>query len=188
MPAPTTSESTCCGLIALIVCVGLAGCRAERSLQEVEQEMRSLDVLYLTAESGARITAPATRGVFVDEGTGELCYPAYTCVNPDCPGGKSGEQPFLFIHRDVMLRAGPGGTVVRDEFPPGRNPLEVIESRGGFANPTCPACWEQRRGVAETPARRQQFVEWARPYTLPRTEVRRRQLEAEYRRKAAARR
>lgn len=170
----------------VIGCIVLGGCGSPRPISEIEQEMRSLDVLYLTADSGKRVTAPASKGVFVDEESGELCFPAYSCANPDCPGRTDGEPPLLFVHRDVMLRAGPNGDVVRDDMPQGRSPLDVIASRGGFPNPTCPACWEVRRGKSETPALTQQFVEWARPYTLPQTAARKKQLEDEYQRRAAA--
>ena len=167
-------------LLALIGCVVLAGCGKERSIQEIEKEMRSLDTLYLTTESGKEITAPTTKGVFVDKETGELCYPAYMCANPNCPGKKSGDRPFLFIHRDVFLRAGPSGEVVRDEIPQNKDPIEIIKSRGGFSAPTCPACWELRKGKSETSAQKQQFIEWARPYISPKTATRMEKLEKEY--------
>lgn len=167
-------------LSGLIGCMVLAGCGKDRSIQEIEKEERSLDALYLTAEIGKEITAPGNKGVFVDEETGELCYPAYMCANPDCPGKKSGDRPFLFIHRDVLVRVGPGGKVVRDEIPPGKDPVEFIKSRGGFLVATCPACWEVRKARAETPAQKQQFIDWARPYTLPETAKRMEELEQEY--------
>lgn len=185
---PPSGRSPWSGLRIVTVIGGiiLGGCGPQRTLSQIEQEMRSLDTLYLTADGGKKITAPATKGIFVDPESGELCFPAYACANPDCPGKQNGEQPFLFIHRDVMLRAGPGGEVVRDEMPRGQNPVDVIRSRGGFPNPTCPACWEVRRSGQETPAMAQQFVEWARPYTLPQAAARRKQLEEEYQRKVAA--
>jgi len=158
----------------------LAGCGKERSLQEIEQEERSLDALYLTAETGKEIAAPANKGVFVDQETGELCYPAYMCANPDCPGKESGDRPFLFIHRDVLVRTGPGGKIVRDEIPPGNDPAAFIKSRGGFLVPTCPACWEVRKGRSETPVQKQRFINWARPYVLPKTAKRMKELEQEH--------
>ena len=171
--------------LGLIGCMVLAGCGKERPLPEIEKEERSLDALYLTAETGKEITAPANKGVFVDEETGELCYPAYTCVNPDCPAKKSGDRPFLFIHRDVLTRVGPGGKVVEDEIPPGKDPAEFIQSRGGFLAPTCPACWEVRKGRSETPAQKQQFIDWVRPYVLPQTAKRMKELEQEYKLRSA---
>jgi len=174
-------------LLGLIGCMALAGCGKDRSLHEIEKEKRSLDALYLTAETGKEITAPATKGVFVDEETGELCFPAYMCANPDCPGKKSGDRPFLFIHRDVLLRAGPGGKVVCDEIPPGKDPVEFIKSRGGFLAPTCPACWKVRKARSETPAQKQQFIDWARPYTFPETAKRVEELEQEYQQRRKSR-
>jgi hypothetical protein len=174
-------------LSGLIGCMVLAGCGKDRSIQEIEKEERSLDALYLTAETGKEITAPGNKGVFVDQETGELCYPAYMCANPDCPGKKSGDRPFLFIHRDVLVRVGPGGKVVRDEIPPGKDPVEFIKSRGGFPAPTCPACWEVRKARAETPAQKQQFIDWARPYTLPETAKRMEELEQEYQQRKKSR-
>lgn len=186
MPCRDRSPYLMPRIAILIGGIILSGCGADRSLSQIEQEMRSLDTLYLTAGSGKKITAAATKGVFVDGESGELCFPAYVCTNPECPGSQGDGQPFLFIHRDVMLRVGPGGEIVRDEMPQGRNPVDVIESRGGFANPTCPACWEVRRGRPETQAMKQQFVEWAQPYTLPVAAARKKELEDEYQRKAAA--
>ena len=174
-------------LLGLIGCMVLAGCGKDRSIQEIEKEKRSLDALYLTAETGKEITAPAAKGVFVDEETGELCFPAYMCANPNCPGRKSGDRPFPFIHRDVLLRAGPGGKVVCDEIPPGKDPVEFIKSRGGFLAPTCPACWEVRKARSETPAQKQQFIDWARPYTLPEAAKRMEELEQEYQQRKKSR-
>lgn len=167
--------------------LAMAGCqRAERSITEIEAEMRALDVLYLTADSGREVRAPATRGIFVDEATGELCFPAYQCGDPDCPGRKAEDRPFLFVHRDVMLRAGPDGAVVRDAFPAGQDPVAFIRSRGGFPDPTCPACRERPGGRPDAVGGARD-ADWVQPYTLPETAARRSQLEEEYQRKSAGR-
>ena len=167
-------------LLGLIGCVVLAGCGEDRSIKEIEKEMRSLDALYMTVETGKEISAPADKGVFVDEETGELCFPTYMCTNPDCPREKKGDRPFLFIHRDVLLKAGPGGEVVYNEIPPGKDPVEFIKSQGGFLNPTCPACWKVRKPESETPAQKQQYIDWVQPYSSPETAKRMEELEQEY--------
>jgi hypothetical protein len=173
-------------LLALIGCVALVGCGEERSLEDIEKEKRSLDVLYMTTETGKEIVAPNDKGVFVDEKTGELCFPAYVCMNPDCPGEKKGDRPFVFIHNDVLLKPGPDGKPVRNEIPPGKDPVTHIKSLGGFLNPTCTACWKIRKPRTETPAQRQQYIEWAQPYNSPETAKRLVELEEEYQRRAKA--
>lgn len=184
-PSSTARWTTGCALLlGAAGCLAPAGCSPERSISDIEREMRSLDVLYLTAETGKQVRAPASRGVFVDPGSGELCFPAYQCDNPGCPGRAGGDQPFLFIHRDVMLTAGAEGEVIRAEMPAGRDPAQVIRSRGGFPDPTCPACWETRQGGTETAAQSRQFLDWVQPHTLPESARRRKQLEEEYRQKA----
>ncbi|MBM4021848.1 MAG: hypothetical protein FJ284_06365 [Planctomycetes bacterium] len=182
-PLDQRPSSTARG-VALIDCLLMTGCSSERSLSDIERESRSLDVLYLTADTGKQVRAPASAGVFVDRGTGELCFPAYECRNPACPGRQGGDRPFLFMHRDVMLKAGPDGEVVRDDMPAGRDPAEVIRSRGGFPDPTCPACWAARRGGGEATAEAKQFLECSQPHVLPESARRRTQLEEEYRQKA----
>jgi hypothetical protein len=167
-------------LLGLIGCMMLAGCGEERTIEDVEKEMRSLDGVFLTAKTGKELTAPANQGVFVDEDSGELCFPAYKCANPACPGEKNGDRPFLFIHRDVLLKAGPDGEVVYNEIPSGKDPAKFIKSQGGFLSPTCPACWKVRKGKSETPAQKQQYIEWAKPYDSPETEKRIEELEQEY--------
>ena len=107
------------------------------------------------------------------------------CTNPDCPGKKSGDRPFLFIHRDVFTKVGPGGKVVNIEMPPGEDPAKFITSRGGFLAPTCPACWEVRKGRSETPPQKQQFINWAQLYILPETAKRMKELEQEYQMRSA---
>ena len=173
-------------LLALIGCAVLVGCGGDRSLEDIKKEKRSLDVLYLTAETGKEVVSPSNRGVFVDEETGELCFPAYVCLNPDCPGEKKADRPFLFIHRDVLLRAGPDGELVWDEIPAGKDPMAHIKSLGGFLNPTCPACWKIRKPQSETPAQKQQYINWAQPYNSPETAKRLEELEQEYQRRAEA--
>jgi len=173
-------------VVGLIGCLLLGGCGKERSLSDIEQEMRSLDAIYLSADTGKRLKAPASRGVFVDRTTGELCFPAYQCDNPACPGRQGGDQPFLFIHRDVMLSVGKDGEIVREDMPAGQNPVAVITSRGGFSDPTCPACWAARRGGAAAAAEAKQFLEWAQPHVLPESALRRKQLEEEYRQRGGA--
>ena len=136
-----------------------------------------------TAETGKEITAPINKGVFVDEETGELAFPAYGCQNPDCPGEKKNGRPFLFIHRDVLIEGvDDQGNAIYGEIPAGQDSLEFIRSRGGFLNPTCPACFKNRTPGSETEAQKQQYMQWAQPYAPPKTAKQDAALEAEYQR------
>jgi len=167
-------------MAVLIGCLLLTGCSKPRTIEDVEEEMRSLPATYLTAETGKEISAPSNKGVFVDEETGELCFPAYMCTNPDCPGEKQGDRPFLFIHRRMLLEAGPNGEVIYNEIPEGKDPTKYITSRGGFMNPTCPACYKKRNPDSESAAEKQKYIKWAKPYEAPEVVQRRAELEEEF--------
>lgn len=167
--------------VAATICLAfLGGCDGEpRTLRQIEREMAELPGVYLTGESGKRVTAPINQGVFVDKETGELCFPAYSCANPDCPGRTAAGEPALFIHRDPFVQAD-GGEVVSVPLPPGMSPEAFATSRGTTLVPVCPHCWEQRDLASESPTIKQQHQFWVRPYEPPETQAARARLEAEY--------
>ena len=85
---------------------GLVSCHkkeepAPRSRREIYKQVLELPAVYLTEKTHKRVIAPTGRGLFwVDAETGETCWPALYCTNPDCPGRREGE-PLLFIEPDA---------------------------------------------------------------------------------------
>ncbi len=157
-------------LSLLLPGVLIAGCSETRpkTLDELYEEERQLPAVFLTAESGKRITAPGNTGVFVDEGSGELAWRALICTNPDCPATPpTGEEPFLFIAVDPALVAQPDGTVGYDRS-------RVDEADNYFGN--CPECLKTRNLAGESDEDRQRYSNWATPYVLPETAQRREEL------------
>ena len=77
-----------------------------RSRDEIFRERLELPSVYLTVKSHKQVSAPGGKGSFVDNETGELCWPALCCNNPDCPG-RTSEGPYLFIDPDpgIYLKA-----------------------------------------------------------------------------------
>ena len=163
---------------------GLPGCKKKvRSLRHIEAETRSLPGLYLTADTNREVIAPVNLGVFVDEETGELCFPAYECKNPDCPGEPKGDRPYLFIHRDVLVKVGPDGEILYEDLPEEADPEEYYRSRGSYWVPTCPACMQNRNLAQETEEERRKYRLWVKPYELPDALRQRQELEREYQRR-----
>ena len=172
---------------ALIGWIGVAllfsfctGCSKTRTLEEIEAEQRALPVLYLTEESMSEVQAPADAGLFIDEATGELCYRAYECQNPDCPGGSGDGKTYLFIHRDVLASVDSTGEITWEQIPAGQNPQDYIRSQGGYLQPTCPKCAETRDFDSESEEDRRKYQNWAKLYELPEVAKRRAELEEEY--------
>lgn len=176
LPRTATRSS----LILCYVALSVVGCnRSEpppaRARDEIFREETALPAVYMTGKSRKRVIAPRSRGAFVDEQTGELCWPALACQRPECPGRGSDGEPYLFISPDPAMYAKPDGTIGVD---PTRTGDGGPESRG-----LCPKCWEERNPDAETEEQRQQFVNWVKPYELPETKERLKELEAERQRR-----
>ena len=143
-------------------------------------DQRALPVLYLTENSQTEVQAPAEAGLFVDEATGELCYRAYECQNPDCPGRQAGGNAFLFVHRDVLAAVDANGEITWGEVPAGQDPQAYIRSKGGFMAPTCPKCVELRDLENESDADRRKYQSFVKLHEMPETAARRAELEEEY--------
>lgn len=158
---------------------GGSGSEGPRPLKVIEAERRALPALYLAEKTGRRVTAPTTKGPFVDDETGEICYPAYQCTNPKCPGRGTDGEPVLFIHRDPLLRVDENGKIVRDQGPAGVDPATYLRRLGGFLSPTCPECLKHRSLATESRKTRDQYLSWAQPYVLPETARRMKELDAE---------
>ena len=167
-------------LFGSLFLVGVTGCSQPRSLEEIEADQRALPVLYLTETSLSEVQATADAGLFVDEATGELCYRAYECQNPACPGHSADGKPYLFIHRDVLASVDSSGEITWDQVPAGQEPRAYIRSLGGYLAPTCPKCVELRDLDSESDEERQKYQAWAKLHEIEETAIRRAELEAEY--------
>jgi hypothetical protein len=108
------------------------------------------------------VIAPARFVAPWDEELGERCFPALTCHNPDCPGEGRGDRPYLFV---VPFKPGGAGGELQ-----------------------CPACAEAFPPATRTPAERNQYRKWVKPYRLPEQAARLEQLDAEIRTSAHGRR
>ncbi len=168
------------GCLVLVTIFCIAGCAKPRTMEEIDAERRDLPALYLTEKSLKHVEAASSAGLFVDEATGEICYPAYECANPDCPGLSADGKRHLFIHRDVLVSVGAGGEFKWEPIPAGQDPLEYIRSKGGHKSPTCDKCLENRNLESESDEEEQQYGQWAQPYELPETAKRREELDAEH--------
>jgi hypothetical protein len=154
-------------IVTLVLFCTACGETRHKSFEELYDEERALPAVYLTAETNARIIAPGDKGVFVDEKSGELAWPAKTCINPDCPAERSADEPFLFIAPDPAIIANPDGTIGYDRS-------RVEEADNNFGN--CPECLKIRELRKESEKDRQQYSNWAISYVLPETARRREEL------------
>jgi hypothetical protein len=143
-----------------------------RSRDEIFRERMELPALYITAKSHKQVTAPAGKGMFIDAETGELCWHALACTNPDCPGRQDGE-PYLFIEPDQ-------GFYIKSDKTVGYNLAAARAAQ--WSDGTCPKCATIRNRAAESPEVRQRYVNWARPYVLPETAERMKALDEELKR------
>jgi hypothetical protein len=166
-------------MLLMMVVLPLAGCGedAPPTRQELFVQQMELPTLYLTAETYKEVVAPANKGVFVDADTGELCWAAQQCHNPECPGREDG-NPFLFIIPLAGVTATAQGTVASESMPPkpGLVPPSPPGSRSS-GNGLCPACLKERNMAAETPEQRQQYINWVRPHVLPEAAEQKKQIE-----------
>jgi hypothetical protein len=191
LPATRLSAAVSCGAAFLVVLI-FAGCPSEpprpRTLADINAERDSLPAVYLSQKSLNDVIAPgnATPPV-IDKATGDLCWPAYMCTNPDCPAKDEGKKgrPFLFIHFDPFLTLKPDGTFEREELPPGADRNREIRARGAFPDPTCPACAKNRNFARESPQEAQKYLNWVKPYVLPESARRMKELDEEYQKRQA---
>jgi hypothetical protein len=96
------------------------------------------------------------------------------CHNPDCPARGPAGEPHLFIYPLPGFYAEPDGSVGYD---PSRKAQPKAESGG-----LCPECLKGRDPNRLAQDERQQLINWVKPYVLPETEERRKELEAERKR------
>lgn len=135
--------------------VGSFGCaqrpQTPRPRDELFAEKQNLNGLFMSEKTHKRIIAPKSKGMFKDEETGEICWAALQCVNPECPG-KTPKEPYLFITSDVAKYNG------------------------------CPACAKKRDYAKDTDAQKAANLKFIKPYDLPETEARIKEIDAEIKR------
>ena len=142
---------------------------APQSSDEIFKERVNLPALYFTGGTHRRVIAPGSKGTHADAASKEICWLAFACHNPQCPGkGKDGAQ-FLFITIDPAIILKADGTLGFD----------ATKMAHGGTHGTCPECLKKRKLDTESKAARQQYVEWARPHVLPETAKRQKELERE---------
>jgi hypothetical protein len=172
-------------LLAVVAVV--AGCRGRTpaTLEQIEADQLALPAVYLTAD-GREAIVPANRGdVIVVPGSRQLAFRAYMCTNPDCPNRErgTGDRPFLFTWADPLWKVDEQGQLQFDVVPD--RAAETLR-RGGLPEPTCPGCLELRAKDGEPPETRQRYRNWVVYYELPESAARRKELDAEHRRRLQA--
>ncbi len=153
----------------ILFAAGLPGCGEDPppSRDDIFNKQMELPTLYLTTQTGQHVIAPASKGVFVDEKSGEVCWPAQACHNPDCPGVGIDGEPHLFI---VPL---PGGPKPTRQAAPDKVTTDHVNGQGH-----CPQCLKIRRLDNETPQLRQQYGNFVRPHVLPEAAEQMKEIEA----------
>ncbi len=168
--------------LALFACAAVAGCgkKAYRPLGEIREEQAALPMLFLTEKTMQEVLVPGNTPPFVHKESDEICYPALTCMNPDCPAERQGDRPPLFILFDPLRSVDANGEIAYADVPNGRDSGEYIQSLGGYLEPTCPACIKTRDVANETAEQKQQYLKWVVTYVPPKTAKRAEQLKQEY--------
>jgi hypothetical protein len=171
-PLNTTAAVVFAGLLCL-----LASCSSEeppRTSDEIFNARSELPAVYFTFETKQKVLAPASKGVFVDEKSGEVCWLASACNNPDCPAKQADGEPFLFIAPDY-------GYFRKDDGTLGHDPKKAAAHK--MQPEDCPECRKKRNLRSETSAQRQQYIDWVRPYVLPETTDKMKELDEELKRR-----
>ena len=172
------------GIAVVIICmIGLglwlfvfhSTSSAPRSRDEIFREKVNLPALYFTADKKQRVVASGEQGNFVDKDTGEICWRAFECRNPKCPGKAANGGLHLFITPDPAVFLKPDGTLGFDE----KKANEAVHSGkvGG-----CPECLKIRNLKSESPATRESYASFVQTHVLPETTKRLKELEEEYKR------
>ncbi len=165
-------------LVTLLACGGVIGCAESDppSTEELFQQQMDLPAVYLTSVTGTRIIAPSRDNPFVDPKTGEVAWLAMSCENPDCPG-RTAEEPFLFIAPNMGVRISADGTFTSD--PRQGKPFAVAPPNAPFLITPfgCPQCMTLRKVGSESAAQKQKYNAWVRPYVLPETAKKMKELD-----------
>lgn len=164
------------GLIVMIVLAAMVAWRwvgrhslgiPPRPMAEIRRDILWQPALYQAPKSGKQIRAPRSAGVVFDKATGELCWPILVCQNPNCPG-RQDNQPFRFIAPDPDVKVTSNGELEIKETTDNRIDLD-----------NCPKCLPKRNLDGEFDVNRDQYANWIRPYELPKTAERLKELYVE---------
>ena len=164
------------GLAALLLAllVSTAACSRPlpppRSRDEIFQDRLRVPTLYIAEKSGKRIVTEGGRMNFVDPESGEVCWVAWECRAPNCPGRGPQGEPFLCIEADAGYFAKPDGTVGYDPKLSALTPRRV-----GM----CPQCSVIRTPEAETPEQAIEYSRYVQLHQLPAAAARIRELDEE---------
>jgi len=172
-----TTSFICTAALLPIALVALTSCGGEtppKTLNEIFAEEQKLPTLYLTAITGKRVLVPGRLERFTDPETGEVCWPALVCVNPDCPVKKQTGEPHIFISPDIGFVAKPDGTAV-----PGTPDPRTVK---GTSN-QCPQCLKVRNRNTESKELKQNYINWVKTYVPPETEAKMKELADERRKR-----
>lgn len=122
-----------------------------RTQSQIAQDRRRAPRLFLTESSRKRVVGNRLQFPgFVDEETGERCFVAYVCNNPDCPARGEDGQPNLFPQ---------GGSAYGAAF-------AALSKEQTLGN-VCPDCVAVRDLPSETDQQRSQYRNWVKCYVLP---------------------
>jgi hypothetical protein len=152
-------------LIAAALLATVSGCSGKvtrpRSRDDIAQDRLKVDTLFITKD-GQRLKRPMNPdgAVIVDAAAGTLAWPAWQCINPDCPGRGADGAPFLFPWPDPFRSVKPDGTIVvrQPDMPAERKLFD------DFATQKCPACLEKRTPASESKEKAQQYKDWCQPH------------------------
>ena len=148
----------------------------QRSRDEIFREKISLPTLYLTEKTGQRIFLQKKLDYFLDEKTGEICWRALECQNPDCPAKAADGNLYLFTIPEPGVFLKPDGSLGFDDDVASRS-----AQLGKVAG--CPECMKKRNLESELPIIREQYADYVQPHVLPENKKRLEKLNAEYKRR-----
>ena len=172
----------CCPIVLLLAsCGNKKELPIPRSRDEIFRERVNLPILYIT-KSGKRVEAPGGQGSFVDKASGEICWLAMECADPNCPGRVVSGIPYIFIITDPGLFVNNRGQL---DYNPEKAQAAIEKAaKGGFFG--CGKCIPLRQkqmlqsGLgAETKADIERYASYVVPHVLPETKKRLAELEAE---------
>lgn len=150
-----------CSLLLLCLPLLLTACGEEElpTRDELFQMEQELPAPYLALQSGELIEAPGDKPAFYNEDTGEHCYRAQACHNPDCPGRGPDGQPFLFVVPLPYKQAD--GAIAQPDVSAAKAAHNV--------NRECPQCLTIRNKTSEPAELTQKYINWVKMHELPET-------------------
>ncbi len=166
-------------MVSLLV-IQMTGCGGDDvppSVDDLFKQQMELPAVYLTGVTGKRVQAPTGKSVFTDPETGEPCWPAWACHNPDCPGRAADGEPFLFIWPNPHVLILPDGSFTGD--PKLGKPLPAAPPNSPFIASSlgCPECVTIRKINSENAAQKAKYNAWIKPYELPENAKRMKELD-----------